>query len=667
MKQLKKILIQPRSIMLIFLVTAVLVITSALIELNQSRKETLELMNKQSHSLLETLLASSSNALLSSERIEEELRGRLLNNASLIRMMFEKGQITNAFLKLIANENNIYRINIFDRFGNKLFSSSIESHTGIDEKEGPLENLAPIFNGEADTLIVGIKQARFMEGSRYAVALAAKENCAVVLNVDAGELLKIRNQLGFGVLLKDISQNSNIIYAVLQDNDNIIAAAGNTGLVDFLDSAKIALNLNGNYSYVILNKGGTDIFEARHLFNYQEVPVGVFRVGLSMEPINNLNRRAMQRIVVVSILLIVLGSIAFAFIFIRQNYLLLSRKFSSLREYSNAIVDNIEDAIILLDEQGTIISVNEKTGNLLGVEPDDLRGRHILEAAGNLCRTAIEDNRPVTETSCYIDNKWKTLLISKSSYMDEQAKENRILVIKDLTRIKEMEKQVERQNRLAAMGELASSVAHEIRNPLNAISTIVQQLNKDFRPAEHIDEYKSLTSLVYGEVKRINSTIESFLKFARPVEINPELFRLEELLNQLSRQYSRIAEEKEIKFSAASLYGGEVRWDRNQIIQAFINIIENAFDAVTAGGHITVSASESENDLIEISFSDSGAGINPDDFEKIFNLYYTTKKQGSGIGLSIVQKIVDAHNGTISISSASGSGTTFILTLPRTV
>lgn len=667
MKQLKKILIQPKSIVLIFLVTAILVITSALIELNQSRKETLELMNKQSHSLLETLLASSSNALLSSERIEEELRSRLLNNAALIKMMFEKGLVTNSFLQRIAAENNIYRINIFNRQGNKLFSSSDENHSGMVENASPIDNLYPIFNGDEDTLIVGVKPARFIEGNRYAVAIATKERGAVVLNVDAEELLKLRTRLGFGVLLREISQNSNIIYAVLQDEDNIIAAAGNTALVDFLDSTKIALNTAGNYSYVLLNKNGTDIFEARHLFNYKDIPVGAFRVGLSMEPINNLNGRAAQRIVVVSILLIVLGSIAFAFIFIRQNYLLLSRKFSSLKEYSNTIVDNIEDAIILLDEGNNVISANTKVKNLFGEEPENITGRPVLELLDGICRGALESSSPVSETSCTIGGKLKTFLISKSSYSDEHGKENRILVIKDLTGIKEMEKQVERQNRLAAMGELASSVAHEIRNPLNAISTIVQQLNKDFRPAEGIDEYQSLTGLVYGEVKRINTTIESFLKFARPVEMSPEPFKLNDLLNQLTKQYSRIAEKREIKFSTKCPYDCEVIWDRNQIIQAFINIIENAFDAVSAGGSISVSCSGKEKDLIVVSISDTGNGIGPEEIERIFNLYFTTKKKGSGIGLSIVQKIVDAHGGTIGVESAPGAGTTFHITLPKSV
>lgn len=667
MKQLKKILIQPKSIVLIFLVTAILVITSALIELNQSRKETLELMNKQSHSLLETLLASSSNALLSSERIEEELRSRLLNNAALIKMMFEKGLVTNSFLQRIAAENNIYRINIFNRQGNKLFSSSDENHSGMVENASPIDNLYPIFNGDEDTLIVGVKPARFIEGNRYAVAIATKERGAVVLNVDAEELLKLRTRLGFGVLLREISQNSNIIYAVLQDEDNIIAAAGNTALVDFLDSTKIALNTAGNYSYVLLNKNGTDIFEARHLFNYQGIPVGAFRVGLSMEPINNLNGRAAQRIVVVSILLIVLGSIAFAFIFIRQNYLLLSRKFSSLKEYSNTIVDNIEDAIILLDEGNVVISANTKVKSLFGEEPENITGRPVLELLDGICRGALESSSTVSETSCTIGGKLKTFLISKSSYSDEHGKENRILVIKDLTGIKEMEKQVERQNRLAAMGELASSVAHEIRNPLNAISTIVQQLNKDFRPAEGIDEYQSLTGLVYGEVKRINTTIESFLKFARPVEMSPEPFKLNDLLNQLTKQYSRIAEKREIRFSTKCPYDCEVIWDRNQIIQAFINIIENAFDAVSAGGSISVSCSGKEKDLIVVSISDTGNGIGPEEIERIFNLYYTTKKKGSGIGLSIVQKIVDAHGGTIGVESAPGAGTTFHITLPKSV
>ncbi|MCB9205965.1 MAG: hypothetical protein H6611_01405 [Ignavibacteriales bacterium] len=150
-----------------------------------------DLMAEQSHSLLETTLSASNNALLSYETIDSELKVRLLNNANLVKLLYERNLLTDKLLNRIAVENNIYRINIFSIEGEKLFSSNEEIHTDLEENYSPSDYLYPIFNDEVDTLIIGLKKSRYQDEFRFAVAVASTNRSAIVVNINAEDLLNL--------------------------------------------------------------------------------------------------------------------------------------------------------------------------------------------------------------------------------------------------------------------------------------------------------------------------------------------------------------------------------------------------------------------------------------------------------------------------------------------
>jgi len=667
-KLFKNFFVQPKSLILIFLVTAIIVISSVLIELNQSKSEMMELMEKQGHSLLETLLYSSNNALLSYEKIEDELKQRLLSNAVMIKMMYEKGLINNPLLEDITKNNQIYRINIFDKNGEKIFGSHKEIHTNLQEKENPKKYIGPILNGETDTLIIGIKQARFQEGERFAVAVSTKEGGAIVLNIDAAELLNFRKQVGFGVLLKKVTENNQIIYAALQDKVGIIAGSGEIQNLEDVDSSKVLLRtLDQNiYNWRIAKIGSLEVFEVLHPFVHNNQTIGIFRLGISLEPLNNINERLTRRIIFLGIVLFVFGFVTITLVFLKQNFILLSKRFSAIESYSSRIINNVSDGIIVLDSSKRVQTINRPGEILLGIDEGKAKGKEFFALfADGKCERIIYSSSTIEEIECNIDGKDKVFLVSKSEFYNEKKENNTILVLRDLTELKLLEKQIERSERLVAMGELASSVAHEIRNPLNSIGTIAQQLGKDFYPKQNEEEYKSLTQVVYKEVKRINETIESFLRFAKPQPIKAEKFKINELLQQLEKQYRTLLAEKKIKLNLRLADIDEVVWDRTQMTQLFINLFENAIDASIDNGKITIDVAEGKNNQVEIKFADYGKGISRDNLKRIFNLYFTTKSKGSGIGLSVVQKIISEHNGLISVQSEPNKGTVFTILLPK--
>ncbi|MEJ2051200.1 MAG: HAMP domain-containing sensor histidine kinase, partial [Calditrichota bacterium] len=196
------------------------------------------------------------------------------------------------------------------------------------------------------------------------------------------------------------------------------------------------------------------------------------------------------------------------------------------------------------------------------------------------------------------------------------------------------------------------------------IGTVIQQLNRDFKPASHEQEYHELAGLVHQEVKRINDTISNFLKFARPESMQPDEFDLDKFLSELQTGYAALADEKKVELKIDNQWHGSVRWDRGKMRQVFINLIQNAFEAMDEGGKIDLSVVSKPDQKLELKIIDTGKGIPEEISKKIFNLYFTTKARGTGIGLSIVQQIVDQHGGMISVESEPGKGTTFSIIMP---
>ena len=192
----KKIFHNSNFILSTFIALAILMISSALVELYQSKKELFLLMEEQSHTLLESIIIASQNSLLSNEYLEESSQKRLLNNAYMIKNLYEEGKVTNEVLEKISKQNDIYRINIFNNRKQKIFSSYQKSIKNTRNTPLPVERLNPIFDGISDTLIIGYREARASAGYRYAVAVATEDKGAIVLNIDAQQYLDLKRILG---------------------------------------------------------------------------------------------------------------------------------------------------------------------------------------------------------------------------------------------------------------------------------------------------------------------------------------------------------------------------------------------------------------------------------------------------------------------------------------
>jgi signal transduction histidine kinase len=241
-----------------------------------------------------------------------------------------------------------------------------------------------------------------------------------------------------------------------------------------------------------------------------------------------------------------------------------------------------------------------------------------------------------------------------------------------------------KEQRLAAVGNLGAGVAHEIRNPLNAISIGLQRLRMEFAPSDSGGraEYVRFTEIMQAEVGRLNTIVDRFLSLARPSRLTLTEERLAAVLEELLALLSTQASAQEIRILADLQLGeARVRLDRQQLFHAFMNLLLNAIQAMPDGGTLTIQAGVLPSERLEvpaqeptapapprpvarIAISDSGPGIPAEHLDRIFEPYFTTKQGGTGLGLALAHKIIQGHDGSLRVESGVGSGATFVVMLP---
>jgi signal transduction histidine kinase len=230
------------------------------------------------------------------------------------------------------------------------------------------------------------------------------------------------------------------------------------------------------------------------------------------------------------------------------------------------------------------------------------------------------------------------------------------------------EEALRRRDRLAAMGELASTVAHEVRNPLNAVGMTAQRLKREFlgatpAGAAEREELQDLLGIMTSETQRIDRIVQQFLEYARPPRLAPESVDLDALVGDVASRARSLAEARGVRVEVEASGAGLAVVDPAQLRQALDNLVRNAVEATPEGGRVSLCARrEGGGHAVEVR--DTGRGIEPDHLPRIFDLYFTTKADGTGVGLAVTQQIVTAHGGTIEVDSRPGGGTTMTVRLP---
>lgn len=671
LKVKKGLLLKPKFMVIITLSLALILVLSAIIELSQIKKEILHIMSEEAISLIESIAVSSDNATLAYSELENQVAERLMNNAKIIERLDRKSTLSQKELTEIAEQNNLYRINIFDKKGNKIFSSHDTVHEDLEPLHDPRQFIHPLLDGREDAIVIGFKESRFGLGKRYAVAVRRSKGGAVVVNIDAAEMLRLRKEIGVGRLINDMAEKEGILYIVIQDTVGIIAASKNITSMSKISSTPFLLEAQKKSipTTRLTELNGNQIFEAVTPFLIDGVSVGLVRIGLKTDHIAEADTRTKRRLALISLILLVGGVFVFNFIIVNQNYTLLDEAYLRTKTYTGNILANMTDAVVAIDRNEKITLFNRAAEGLFKIKERDAFGKKCTDLIDT--ETVLEETLRTGqsvrdfETEYTIFDKRTILAINTFALKSKTGElDSAVAVIKDLTERRVMEENLRRKEKLTAMGELASGVAHEVRNPLNAISMIAQRLSKEFEPKTDVDEYRSLSKTVVSEVSRINDLIQRFLIFARPPKLDLRSSDLNELMDEVVELVLPEADSKGTKVVKKYQIMEKIPLDPNQMKQVFLNLVQNSLQAISKDGTISIRTAALGNSVV-IEIEDTGYGIPQNSLDKIFDLYFTTKEDGTGMGLSIANQIVAAHRGRIEVESQVNVGTIFRVILPH--
>ena len=393
-------------------------------------------------------------------------------------------------------------------------------------------------------------------------------------------------------------------------------------------------------------------------------------VGLDMDPIEETNRENMQHNIFMAITLLLIGFSGIVSINIAQNYRLARASLSRIKAFSDNIVENMPVGLLFIDDAGKIMTINDASEKVLLLSPDESVGKAARDILPSQITELVEDIRDdedivSREIQCSILGKTTLFEASAGILKDDEGNFlGHIILLRDISEIDHLKKEVQRRERLASLGSLAAGIAHEIRNPLSSIKGFATYFKERYKD---IPEDQKTADIMIREVERLNRVIGQLLEFARPMTIEKKSVNIVDVVNYSLDIISSQAQTNNVRIERDGFPTDEVQAyiDADKIGQVLLNIYLNAIEAMEHGGTLTINIKQDRvNSHVSIQVSDTGHGIPTEDIGHIFDPYYTTKPSGTGLGLAIVHKIIEAHAAEVIVESEMDSGTTFIIILP---
>ena len=398
-------------------------------------------------------------------------------------------------------------------------------------------------------------------------------------------------------------------------------------------------------------------------------PKLVLFVGLKMDRFKQIRRQDITYAVFMGAVLFIIGSAGIYFVFVLQNSYLIRRTLDEMRTYTRNVLESMPNGLITVDRSMTVATFNPTALEALRKSKEEVSGRPIGELLPleEEVKQVLTDSAAIVEKEVKIaqDTKGKSFLalsVSPLKQPDSEISSGAVIILKDMTMIRELEQKVALNEKFAALGRLSAGVAHEIRNPLNSIKGFIQYFQKKLKLDQEDFQY---TELMLTEVDRLNRVISKLLAYSKPREPRLTVRAVDEILDHCVNVVEREATAAGVDIVRPPRTNGVplVLMDTDQMTQVFLNLLINAVEAAGKGGRIHVGYDVDESGRPVVVVQDSGPGIERENLDKIFDPFFSTKKKGTGLGLAIVKSIIEGHGGEIEVDSEPGKGTRFLITL----
>lgn len=392
-------------------------------------------------------------------------------------------------------------------------------------------------------------------------------------------------------------------------------------------------------------------------------------VGLDIAPFEEARKEDIRNTIIISAILVLLGLGGFISLFWAQSYRSARRSLQDASAFADEVVASLPVGLIATGRDNKIAFFNESAEKITGIKFIDASGKTPDEILpSGLCglKEHLDSGSTILEKEMecgFHGRKAVPISVSATSIINEEGHlVGNALIMRDLGEVRELQEEIRKKEKLAALGGLAAGVAHEIRNPLSSIKGLASYFGNKFSEGS---EDREASDVMVREVDRLDRVISELLYYARPSELKVRNADINEMLEHSVRLVQQDAASRDIEIhwtGDRSLPGTMV--DPDRFSQCLLNLYLNAIQAMDKGGTLSVRDYMNDSGEIVVEIEDTGKGIDPDNLDKIFDPYFTTKPSGTGLGLAIVHKIIEAHRGRITVASTQGKGTVFRIFLP---
>lgn len=657
----------------IFVLMGVLLFVLTYLGIQKSRSDSLELIRQQGAALIESLTLSSDNAIKASSLFDLLVEEKFSDLASFL----QSRSSLNYTAEELADLSSQYGVDAIMTFDSNADLQQAGAR-GFFINLAELSDLASVL---VDTFLIDssgdntrLDFAADESGNEviYFLKKSVDGNHVIVVMTDALFYTSAKKDIGIGYLVQNIAREVGIEYILFQTGEGIIFSSRRLGpMVKIENDPFLSEALNGDTTLsriYIYNE--RNIMELVRPFSSVEYPRGLFRMGLSLEKYYSIMGGFDRQMIALSGVIFAVLILIVLYLSGKQKRQSLDRSFKKIKSLSEKVFDSINAGLITVGRDGVVEMANRQFLAIFELDETELIGRRWSELAfGKLI--PVEDmiehhqNQSELELQYATSSSRKNLIINMACLYDHNNRESgAVVVVYDYTRIKELEESARRKERLTELGDLAAGVAHEIRNPLNAISIAAQRLLAEFQPKENSEEFKSFAGQIKSEANRLNEIVTRFLAMTRERSHLGDKFDASAIIKDALQfmQFDLVNTKITIQSDIDS--GIFLRGVPDRLRQLVLNLVRNGIEACRDNsGEVRISLKRKTGHSI-LSVGDSGQGIPDEIKKKIFNPYFTTKEKGTGLGLSIVHQIAEEMGAKLEVVTPSTGGTEFRIIFP---
>jgi len=538
--------------------------------------------------------------------------------------------------------------------------------------------------------------------------LLIEKGAALIRSFEAGARTGMMGMMGMHAgafqlqkLLMETAQQPDIVYLIVTDLKGTILAHSDPAQIRGshgrgLDLEQISRSRTVEWR-LVANSDGTKTFEVYRQFSPSHIhfrgphgrmmnkpwrrplvnpaepisrPERLIFVGLDMGPIEAARKEDARHTILMALILLLIGFAGIVSLFLAQAYRSTRASLTRIKAFSDTLVENMPIGLVAIDTDRKVASFNQTAEAVLDLSSREVLGKNAHKVLPQHLWSLIDEldtkeSIVAKEIDCALGDRRVIPMDVSISLLegDEGNFLGYIILFRDMTEVKNLKKEIERNQRLASLGRLAAGIAHEIRNPLSSIKGFATYFGERYKDTP---EDQKTAEIMVQEVERLNRVIGQLLELARPMTILKKPTSLHTLIEHSLKMIEGQAQEKNTKISTSlSPEMKDISIDPDRINQVLLNLYLNALEAMEQGGTLLVELSWDESSQrTKIVVSDTGVGITKEDLARIFDPYFTTKQSGTGLGLAIVHNIIDSHGGEVKIESERGRGTTATILLP---